>query len=265
MPSPGLTRFDEFQKSLGIAPNMLTRRLNALVERRAAGAPPLQRAAAARRISADRARRAISRRCCWPCWPGATGISPRKARPSRSSTAGPASRPTRCWSTAPQAAPSQRPTMCWRRAGRDRSHPPPAGARQRRARAGSTPVAHDRRSACAAVTPLPRPPAGRRADRDEPAHPAPAARADPADAAAGMAWPNILVMLAQASTGLIETWWVVPPRHRRAGRHGAGVPRLHDDADAVGRAPWAAASRRPSPVRWAAAGGTMPTRWCCTR
>ena len=28
----GLTRFDEFQKSLGIAPNMLARRLNALVE-----------------------------------------------------------------------------------------------------------------------------------------------------------------------------------------------------------------------------------------
>lgn len=28
----GLTRFDEFEKSLGIAPNMLTRRLNALVE-----------------------------------------------------------------------------------------------------------------------------------------------------------------------------------------------------------------------------------------
>src|SRR6266576_6572882 len=28
----GLTRFDEFHKSLGIAPNMLTRRLNALVE-----------------------------------------------------------------------------------------------------------------------------------------------------------------------------------------------------------------------------------------
>jgi DNA-binding HxlR family transcriptional regulator len=28
----GLTRFDQFEKSLGIAPNMLTRRLNALVE-----------------------------------------------------------------------------------------------------------------------------------------------------------------------------------------------------------------------------------------
>ena len=23
-----------------------------------------------------------------------------------------------------------------------------------------------------------------------------------------LAWPNILVMLAQASTGLIETWWI---------------------------------------------------------
>jgi Na+-driven multidrug efflux pump len=23
-----------------------------------------------------------------------------------------------------------------------------------------------------------------------------------------LAWPNILVMLAQAATGLIETWWV---------------------------------------------------------
>src|ERR1041385_1073333 len=30
--SRGLTRFDQFQKSLDIAPNMLTRRLNALVE-----------------------------------------------------------------------------------------------------------------------------------------------------------------------------------------------------------------------------------------
>src|SRR3546814_2453986 len=28
----GMTRFDEFQKSLGIAPNMLTRRLDTLVE-----------------------------------------------------------------------------------------------------------------------------------------------------------------------------------------------------------------------------------------
>ena len=52
----GLTRFDEFQKSLGIAPNMLTRRLTALVEAGLLRAPPLQRASAARRISPHRAR-----------------------------------------------------------------------------------------------------------------------------------------------------------------------------------------------------------------
>jgi DNA-binding HxlR family transcriptional regulator len=36
----GLTRFDQFQKSLDIAPNMLTRRLNALVERGCSSAGP---------------------------------------------------------------------------------------------------------------------------------------------------------------------------------------------------------------------------------
>src|SRR5208283_3531337 len=36
----GLTQFDQFRKSLGIAPNMLTRRLNALVE---AGLPERRR------------------------------------------------------------------------------------------------------------------------------------------------------------------------------------------------------------------------------
>ena len=44
----GKTRFDEFQQSLGIAPNMLTRRLAALVEAGHARASALQRAAAAR-------------------------------------------------------------------------------------------------------------------------------------------------------------------------------------------------------------------------
>ena len=34
----GMTRFDQFQKSLGIAPNMLTKRLNSLVE---SGGTPL--------------------------------------------------------------------------------------------------------------------------------------------------------------------------------------------------------------------------------
>ncbi len=52
----GLRRFDEFQKSLGVAPNILTRRLNALVAIGPVGAPPLQRPPAPRRISADRPR-----------------------------------------------------------------------------------------------------------------------------------------------------------------------------------------------------------------
>ena len=37
----GLTRFDQFQTSLGIAPNMLTRRLKRLVEAGLLGAPAL--------------------------------------------------------------------------------------------------------------------------------------------------------------------------------------------------------------------------------
>ena len=37
----GYTRFDQFAKSLGIAPNMLARRLDALVEAGTAAAPPL--------------------------------------------------------------------------------------------------------------------------------------------------------------------------------------------------------------------------------
>jgi DNA-binding HxlR family transcriptional regulator len=43
----GLRRFDEFQKSLGIAPNMPARRLNRLVEAGLLKPPPLQRPPAA--------------------------------------------------------------------------------------------------------------------------------------------------------------------------------------------------------------------------
>ena len=52
----GLTRFDEFQESLGIAPNMLARRLKALVAAGPAGTPRLQSPSAALRICAHRAR-----------------------------------------------------------------------------------------------------------------------------------------------------------------------------------------------------------------
>src|SRR5882724_9369171 len=50
----GFTGFDEFQKSLNIAPNMLTRRLSALVDAGLFRAPSLQRTAAALRIYSDR-------------------------------------------------------------------------------------------------------------------------------------------------------------------------------------------------------------------
>ena len=43
----GLTRFDQFEESLGIAPNMLTRRLAGLVKAGHAREAPLQRTAAA--------------------------------------------------------------------------------------------------------------------------------------------------------------------------------------------------------------------------
>ena len=52
----GLTRFDQFEQSLGIAPNMLTRRLSALVKAGIAGAAAVQRSSAALRIHPHRTR-----------------------------------------------------------------------------------------------------------------------------------------------------------------------------------------------------------------
>src|SRR6516164_3949003 len=70
----GMTRFDQFQKSLGIAPNMLTRRLNALVE-----AGLLTRCRYSEKPPRDEylltARGRDSARCCSRCWPGAIGTS----------------------------------------------------------------------------------------------------------------------------------------------------------------------------------------------
>ena len=50
-----------------------------------------------------------------------------------------------------------------------------------------------------------------------------------------LAWPNVLVMVAQASTGLIETWFISRSRHRRACRHGPGFSRGDADADDLRR------------------------------
>jgi Na+-driven multidrug efflux pump len=77
-----------------------------------------------------------------------------------------------------------------------------------------------------------------------------------------MAWPNILVMTAQASTGLIETWWVsklgtdalagmalvfpgfMMMQMLSAGAIGGGIARR-----------WRARSARTA--------APTPTRWCC--
>ena len=60
----GRTRFDQFRQSLGIAPNILTRRLAALTEAGLLEKRRYSDAAATRRICADREGDAIS---C-PCW-----------------------------------------------------------------------------------------------------------------------------------------------------------------------------------------------------
>ena len=90
---------------------------------------------------------------------------------------------------------------------------------------------------CPAVQPVPASAASRSAAEPpcpRPAHPASARSADRADAAAARL-AQCRGHAGQASTGLIETWWV-----SRLGLDAlAGValvfPGVHDDADAVGR------------------------------
>jgi hypothetical protein len=70
----GMTRFDEFQKSLEIAPNMLSRRLRGW-SKPACWRSAVQREAAALRILPDRARARFPAGDAGPCWHGATAIS----------------------------------------------------------------------------------------------------------------------------------------------------------------------------------------------
>jgi DNA-binding HxlR family transcriptional regulator len=99
----GMSRFDEFQKSLGIAPNMLTRRLTALVE-----AGLLQRHRYSERPPRDEYRLTGRGHDFRPvllamlAW--GTRTSPRRVRACKSSMPKLASKPIRSWWIAPPAA-----------------------------------------------------------------------------------------------------------------------------------------------------------------
>ena len=213
----GMTRFDEFQQSLGIAPNMLTRRLAALVEsgllerRRYSERPPrdeylLTERGRDFRTGADRAarlgqpalrargrRRRADRR-----QPDRRGRRADAGRPAHRPAAG-RRRDFTIVAAGAGARPRRTPRAGWRAAaGCSRPTPPP--------RARSRAMSARRRLPVAPALP----------DRDPAAAPAEAMSPRTRRLLHGpivptllrMAWPNILVMLAQASTGLIETWWV---------------------------------------------------------
>ena len=99
----GMTRFDEFQKSLGIAPNMLTRRLNALVEagllerRRYSEQPPRDE------YRADRARPRLPPGAAGDAGLGQPPLRARRREHADRRCRDRRGRPIRSWSTAPPA------------------------------------------------------------------------------------------------------------------------------------------------------------------
>ena len=214
----GLRRFDEFQKSLGIAPNMLTRRLNALVEagllerRRYSERPPRDEY-----VLTARGRDFRPVLIALLAW-GNRHFAPEGASVQLVDTRRPGRRPTRSWSTAPPDDRSRRPNMRSRPARRrpsaraeiriDRA----ADARARHARPAKSRRAarkramHERRALDGSL-PRCRRRSRRARPRHEPAHPA-LLQGPIVPTLLRLAWPNVLVMLAQASTGLIETWFV---------------------------------------------------------
>ena len=102
----GMTRFDEFQKSLGIAPNMLTRRLDALVEagllerRRYSERPPRDEY-----VLTERGRDFRPVLIALLAW-GNRHFAPEGASVQHRRQPRPARPPIRCWSTAPPAGRS---------------------------------------------------------------------------------------------------------------------------------------------------------------
>ena len=242
----GMTRFDEFQRSLGIAPNMLTRRLNALVEagllerRRYSEHPPrdeyVPTAARARFSSGPDRAAGVGQQAF------RAGRRERPARRPRDRRAGRAD-PRR---SRHRAINQRRDTPLHRRAlqratargGAMRPLRRQARRRNRRrieaagARTGPADDHAHHRQGCRT---------GARRRRQRPA----ATGVDPRTRALlaapivpmllRMAWPNILghgrAVGDRADRDLVH----LQARHRRAGRRRAGVPRLDADADDLGR------------------------------
>ena len=238
----GMTRFDEFQSSLGIAPNMLSRRLNALVTAGLLTRRRYQeRPARHEYILTDRGRDFRPVLLALQTW-GNRHFAPEGAsvvlvdagtglpadpvlvdrvtgklitEATHRNAAGPAAgRRIQRRAQAPHcpSLPRRRPPRRSRAGGRVPT--PPARADE----AGRARALHRRDS--------------RR--RAEPAHAGAAARRDRADLAAhGVAEHpgDAGAGLHRADRDLVG----VEARHRCADRHGGGVSRLHDDADAVGR------------------------------
>ena len=212
----GRTRFDEFQKSLGIAPNMLTRRLAALVEAGMLETPPLQQQpprdeylltergrdfrtvlvallAFGNRHFARRGRGVRHRRR----EDGRAGRA--DARRSRYRPA--AGRPRlQSWSAGPAATQASQSALLAADAGVPKPTRRRAQAHDQGAPSLSTAVATP-------ALPTGAVPAPARRAGDEPAHQR-LLHGPIMPTLLLLAWPNVLVMMAQASTGLIETWWI---------------------------------------------------------
>ena len=206
----GMTQFDEFQKSLGIAPNMLTRRLAALVE-----AGMLERRRYSERPPRDEYLLTERGRDFRPVLVALLAFGNRHFAPEgesvlASSTPRPARRPSLLVDRATGRPLVDSGFRARRRPGRERGDAAEgasgrAGTRARRAQAPTKARAHERRRPSAAR--LGAAPRRAGATRDEPAHAA-LLHGPIMPTLLRLAWPNVLVMLAQASTGLIETWWV---------------------------------------------------------
>jgi hypothetical protein len=77
-----------------------------------------------------------------------------------------------------------------------------------------------------------------------------------------LAAPNVLVMVAQASVGLIETYFVAKLGTAALAGVALVFPALML-MQMMSGAPWGAASRRPSRVHSAPDGAPTPTPWPC--